>query len=116
MKKRCASYQEDGYPAGRWRLPTKAELEFIFYLSNKGKVPTLFVSSMDYWCAHGYANPGDDGYADMGYRTYYNDRSNTISVRCVYDDWYWGSDPVLKTEEEKSRFTWGDPPRWKPQQ
>ena len=116
MKKRCASYQEDGYPAGRWRLPTKAELEFIFYLSNKGKVPTLFVSSMDYWCAHGYANPGDDGYADMGYRTYYNDRSNTISVRCVYDDWYWGSDPVLKTEEEKSRFTWGDQPRWKPQQ
>ena len=116
MKKRCASYQEDGYPAGRWRLPTKAELEFIFYLSNKGKVPTLFVSSMDYWCAHGYANPGDDGYADMGYRTYYNDWSNTISVRCVYDDWYWGSDPVLKTEEEKSRFTWGDQPRWEAQQ
>ena len=111
MKKRCASYQEDGYPAGRWRLPTKAELEFIFYLSNKGKVPTLFVNTMDYWCAHGYAKPGNNGYAEMGYRTYYDNRQNTISVRCVYDDWYWGSEPVLKTTEEKRVFTWGDEPR-----
>ena len=110
MKKRCASYQEDGYPAGRWRLPTKAELEFIFYLSNTGKVPQLFVSYMDYWCAHGYATPGDNGYAEMGYKTNYGS-SDYISVRCVYDDWYWGSEPVLKTEDEKNIFTWGDIPR-----
>ncbi len=110
MKKRCASYQEDGYPAGRWRLPTKAELEFIFYLSNTGKVPQLFVSDMNYWCAHGYATPGTDGYADMGYATDYGG-SRTVSVRCVYDDWYWGSEPVLKTEAEKNTFTWGDIPR-----
>ena len=110
MKKRCASYQEDGYPAGRWRLPTKAELEFIFYLSNTGKVPQLFVSYMDYWCAHGYATPGDNGYAEMGYKTNYGS-SDYISVRCVYDDWYWGSEPVLKTEDEKKIFTWGDIPR-----
>lgn len=110
MKKRCASYQEDGYPAGRWRLPTKAELEFIFYLSNTGKVPQLFVSYMDYWCAHGYATPGDNGYAEMGYKTNYGS-SDYISVRCVYDDWYWGSEPVLKTETEKNTFTWGDIPR-----
>ena len=110
MKKRCASYQEDGYPAGRWRLPTKAELEFIFLLSNKGLVPTLFVSTMDYWCAHGYARPGSDGYADMGYKTNYGN-SSYVSVRCVYDDWYWGSEPVLKTATEKSVFTWGDEPR-----
>ena len=110
MKKRCASYQEDGYPAGRWRLPTKAELEFIFYLSNTGKVPQLFVSDMNYWCAHGYATPGTDGYADMGYATDYGGY-RTVSVRCVYDDWYWGSEPVLKTETEKNTFTWGDIPR-----
>ena len=110
MKKRCASYQEDGYPAGRWRLPTKAELEFIFYLSNTGKVPQLFVSYMDYWCAHGYATPGDNGYAEMGYKTNYGS-SDYISVRCVYDDWYWGSEPVLKTVDEKNIFTWGDIPR-----
>lgn len=110
MKKRCASYQEDGYPAGRWRLPTKAELEFIFYLSNTGKVPQLFVSYMDYWCAHGYATPGDNGYAEMGYKTNYGS-SDDISVRCVYDDWYWGSEPVLKTVDEKNTFTWGDIPR-----
>ena len=26
---RCASYQENGYPAGRWRVPTTAEIAFI---------------------------------------------------------------------------------------
>ena len=111
MKKRCASYQEDGYPAGRWRLPTKAELEFIFYLSNTGKVPQLFVSYMDYWCAHGAGKPDiDNKTVDMLYRTYFNDKGD-VSVRCVYDDWYWGSEPVLKTEDEKKIFTWGDIPR-----
>ena len=29
LKKRCASYQEDGYPAGRWRLPTLSEFQII---------------------------------------------------------------------------------------
>ena len=65
---------------------------------------------MDYWCAHGYATPGDNGYAEMGYKTNYGS-SDYISVRCVYDDWYWGSEPVLKTEDEKKIFTWGDIPR-----
>ena len=116
MKKRCASYQEDGFPAGRWRLPTKAELEFIFLLSDKGKIPTLFVSSMDYWCAHGYASPGQDGYAEMGFKTHYTKKVNgvpNVSVRCVYDDWYWGSERALS---DKGTFTWGDQPRWEPQQ
>lgn len=115
MKKRCASYQEDGYPAGRWRLPTKAELEFIFYLSDKGKIPTLFDDNMDYWCAHGYARPNSQtGKADMGFYTDYNGYSY-VSVRCVYDDWYWGSERAL-SDEQKSTFTWGDQPRWEAQQ
>ena len=113
MKKRCASYQEDGYPAGRWRLPTKAELEFIFYLSDKGKIPTLFDDNMDYWCAHGYARPNSQtGKADMGFYTDYNGYSY-VSVRCVYDDWYWGSERALS---DKGTFTWGDQPRWEAQQ
>ena len=115
MKKRCASYQEDGYPAGRWRLPTKAELEFIFYLSDKGKIPTLFDDNMDYWCAHGYARPNSQtGKADMGFYTDYNGYSY-VSVRCVYADWYWGSERAL-SDEQKSTFTWGDQPRWEAQQ
>ena len=111
MKKRCASYQEDGYPAGRWRLPTKAELEFIIYLSANDKIPMVFAESMHYWCAHGAGKPDiDNKTVDMLYRTYFNDKGD-VSVRCVYDDWYWGSEPVLKTEAEKNTFTWGDAPR-----
>lgn len=111
MKARCASYQEDGYPAGRWRLPTAAEFELINTLSMKELLPALYASTMDYWCAHGYGRynttqnkvvitPNDSDYG-----------SADVSVRCVYDDWYWGSEPALKTDAEKEVFTWGDQPR-----
>ena len=46
--KRCATYQENGYPAGRWRVPTKAEVEFIISLSNDKKIPKLFRSCFDF--------------------------------------------------------------------
>lgn len=106
MKKRCASYQEDGYPAGRWRLPTRAEFEFIVDLSYKGKIPVLFNNTIRYWCAHGHGSADTrNGTVSLVYGTFYD---GSISVRCVYDDWYWGSDPVLKTEAEKDVFTWGD--------
>lgn len=108
MKKRCASYQEDGYPAGRWRLPTMAEFKFIIYLSYHGRIPQLFSKTMPYWCAHGFGKAEDENVTPG----FYTDYGGTgISVRCVYDDWYWGSDPVLKTEAEKNTFTWGDQPR-----
>ena len=107
MKKRCASYQEDGYPAGRWRLPTKAEFEFIVDLSYKGKVPLLFNNTLHYWCAHGHGSANTSaGTVSMTHSTYYN--NSMISVRCVYDDWYWGSDPVIDTENETDHFIWGD--------
>ena len=41
-RRRCAAYQEAGYPAGRWRLPTQAEIEFITKLSSEGRIPLLF--------------------------------------------------------------------------
>lgn len=41
-RRRCATYQEAGRPAGRWRLPTKAEMQFICNLSAQGKIPKLF--------------------------------------------------------------------------
>lgn len=111
VEARCASYQEDGYPAGRWRLPTAAEFEIINTLTNKGLLPTLYVTTMDYWCAHGYGrydatqNKVNITSGDMDYG------SRSVSVRCVYDEWYWGSEPALKTEAEKNQFTWGDMPR-----
>lgn len=115
VKGRCASYQEDGYPAGRWRLPTKAEFEIINTLTNSGFLPTLFVTTMDYWCAHGYGryDTSDNKVelthndSDHGNPNYYG----SVSVRCVYDEWYWGSEPALTTEAQKDVFTWGDLPR-----
>lgn len=101
MKKRCASYQEDGYPAGRWRLPTRAEFQFIVYLSYKEKIPTLYDPTSNYWCAHGYGKPSN-GNVSMNYKT----KSDGNSVRCVYDEWYWGSEKIA----DKTKFTWGDEP------
>lgn len=103
MEGRCASYQEDGYPAGRWRLPTRAELEFVNTLCERQLLPDLF-ADIPYWTAHGYGRYQNGTFsvtasADRG--------STNVSVRCVYDEWYWGSDPIAN----KGTFTWGDEPR-----
>lgn len=104
MRKRCASYQEDGYPAGRWRLPTEAEFKFIISQVDKGTLPELYIKNETYWCAHGLGRPQGNGTIEMTYTT----TSSGHSTRCVYDDWYWGSEPAIKNH---SIFTWGDEPR-----
>ncbi len=80
--RRCASYQENGYPAGRWRIPTDAEIRFVISLSNKGKIPSLFDGA--YWAASGAVlnNQGNSTGAE------------SAAVRCVYDSWYWGDKPM----------------------
>ena len=104
-EKRCASYQEDGYPAGRWRLPTYAEAAFIVSLSNEKKIPYLFNTNTNYWCAHGDFKPNGNN-VDL------NPSGDASSVRCVYDEWYWGSErAALKDDNGKDLFTWGDAPR-----
>ena len=110
MKRRCASYQEDGYPAGRWRMATMAEMEYVVTLSAEGKIPQLFnvegdADGSEYWCAHGVAQPLQNGTIKLTSTT-----TGNHAVRCVYDDWYWGSDPVI-TSANRSPFTWGDQPR-----
>lgn len=93
---RCAAYQEDGYPAGRWRLPTEAEILYVNTLANRGFIPQMFYSrTTPYWSA-------TPGRATQG--------GNWVSVqqastRCVYDDWYWGSKPVSGAQ---NTFMWGD--------
>lgn len=47
-KERCAAYQENGYPAGRWRLPTSAEIDFVISLSENNHIPTLFGCGPEY--------------------------------------------------------------------
>lgn len=97
-RRRCASYQEDGYPAGRWRLPTQAEIEYIVSLSAWDIIPTLFGSEdgteATYWSANGAVKVKGNSVS-----------SGTMTegpVRCVYDTWYW-TDKCTKTQ-----FTWGD--------
>lgn len=146
-EERCAAYQENGYPAGRWRLPTIAEIDFLIMLSTYEHIPALFTTnhdtkytrsgggfggnyrytaSGDYY--GGYWSNGPSIYVGVPYTeadhstpfvlgtgsevstTYYTDpdpnNSNTryslslllinneyfdVHVRCVYDEWYWGS-------------------------
>ena len=96
-KKRCAAYQEDGYPAGRWRVPTRAEIMYMVRLAKDGKIPVLLSDSGWYWGSDQKAYcPGN----------FDNPRTGTNSnVRCVYDEWYW-TDTCTKTT-----FTWGDKER-----
>lgn len=112
-EKRCASYQEDGYPAGRWRMPTFAEAKFIYTLSWNGKIPALFNAGKNYWCAHGDFLPKSDNSGEVEL----NPTGYATSIRCVYDEWYWGSEPAALTNQNgKDQFTWGDYPRnqWPP--
>lgn len=110
MEGRCASYQEDGYPAGRWRLPTKAELEIINTLCEKELLPDLF-ADIPYWTAHGYGRYNSS--TNKVEMTHSGDRgSESVSVRCVYDDWYWGSEKeTTNGSTTLTSFTWGDQPR-----
>lgn len=104
-RNRCATYQEDGYPAGRWRIPTEAEIQYIVKLSAWGVIPCLFgYENQDrtatYWSANGAVAVNDyDGTANPVDNV---NVSSSYSVRCVYDLWYW-TDQCTKTQ-----FTWGD--------
>ncbi|MGI6815064.1 hypothetical protein ACFX5L_02155 [Bacteroides sp. KG123] len=106
-KARCASYQEDGFPAGRWRVPTTAEVRYIIDLSAQGKIPRLFGDETGrrypYWSANGLV------YVEGNYVFVSSNPSSGITahVRCVYDEWYWGSETIIN----KKTFTWGDRPR-----
>ena len=84
-QKRCAAYQENGYPAGRWRLPTKAEINFLMNLSDLNKIPTLFNPQTSFYWAAGHLGFNGDDFTDYTNRT-----TATGYTRCVYDVWYWG--------------------------
>jgi hypothetical protein len=121
-QKRCATYQEAGYPAGRWRLPTLAEVAFILYLQSQNVIEPMFVTNTTgYWTSSGgrvYHYSNNNNYYDADYKTQGITTSTTTTsgthgssqstttttypkcfVRCVYDLWYWGSDSVEPVDE-----------------
>ena len=107
---RCASYQEDGYPAGRWRLPTTAEILFVINLQGEDQIQELFVGSSNYCSSTHSINNNGRIKIQKGF---VQDSKGTVSVRCVYDDWYWGSEPAAKKNDSYNNyggyeFTWGD--------
>lgn len=107
-QKRCAAYQEFGYPAGRWRVPTIAEIAFMLQLDNDMKIPSLFLVDGNSTRHQGYWAAGQEVYSDLGfvdlagvtpgmsgmYAQYTKNPPSNVpfrgAVRCVYDIWYWG--------------------------
>ena len=125
-RRRCASYQEDGLPAGRWRLPTVAEIAYLSLLNTDGKIMRLLGSqtrededTSEYWCNSGYVtvyNGANSDWSSNGYRvpapvigTSFNS-TDTKYIRCVYDEWYWEG-TAHATLTNKGTFTWGDEAR-----
>ncbi len=110
-KRRCSSYQEDGYPAGRWRVPTRAEIKYMVQLAKDGKIPVLLSDDAYYWGSDKRAyyphkdrfdspHTNPDKSSEGGWFNSYDNY-----VRCVYDEWYW-------TDKcDKNTFTWGDKER-----
>ena len=93
-QKRCATYQEQGYPAGRWRLPTEAELMFCIHRQKEGVIPVTFDLNEGNWASSGYYLY-DSGSGEQFYpHTHATYGEEVAFLRCVYDSWYWGSEPL----------------------
>lgn len=91
--KRGATYQEAGYPAGRWRLPSEAEIAFIVARQKEGVIPALYATDSDYWSGSGrLVYIPTDANASI---TFSDPAAGTTqSCRFVYDLWYWGDEPA----------------------
>ncbi len=129
-RRRAAAYQEMGYPAGRWRLPTYGEVLFVMKLSEQYKIPRLFGAYNQnwwYWCAQGLIYVPMKTLSEtekatltnsLPYRAIPNGDASCHRARFVYDEWYWGDadlPPKANVSEGSDRetrytFTWGDKP------
>ena len=106
--KRGATFQEAGYPAGRWRLPTEGEVAFIAARQFDGTIPDIFNRDVPYYCASGrwviipsegetltFGTDVDQviyPWGGTGYRI-----SQLLDAKFVYDLWYWGDQPANTT-------------------
>ena len=86
--RRAATYQEAGYPAGRWRLPTEAEIAYIMTLQQKGVIPELYAKNNLYHCANGQVKIMGDGSVNQ------HQSGSSAYIRFIYDLWYWGDTPM----------------------
>lgn len=96
-KYRCAGYQENGYPAGRWRLPTPAEILYVGRLGAEGKVEGIFVNNVVYLSSNGGYR-----YLETNGGSVTKEGDTSATLRCVYDLWYWKDKCADVTD-----FIWG---------
>lgn len=118
-RRRCAAYQEAGRPAGRWRVPTMAEIKYLVQLSADEKIPHLFghVDLPDmfipYWSSTGIIGVklSESGNVIQENMTE-KELETAPAVRCIYDDWYWtkidGDDFPAGLSATTRDFYWGD--------
>lgn len=90
-QQRCATYQEGGFPAGRWRLPTEAEVYFVYSLQthNPSLLETIFNTT-----GYGYYASSGRVFGRDGHKYFETVNNQSVSIRCVYDYWYWGDETV----------------------
>lgn len=111
-QRRCAAYQEDKYPAGRWRVPTKAEVMYMCQLSTDKVIKRLFGSDSGtgtsvYWCSGGTVTVANG--TNTADPVFSNSKTGNNSVRCVYDEWYWENTTTHRLSS--NIYTWGDQQR-----
>ena len=114
-KMRCASYQEDGFPAGRWRLPTYAEIQFIIMLQREKVIQNIYYGGSKYFSSTNQVQYQDNTVNYMAFENASPGTSASGSVRCVYDEWYWGSEREAQPNNSYAggyEFTWGDEKIW----
>lgn len=97
-QKRCATYQENGYPAGRWRLPTEAEIMFMVNLQSYGLIDRLFTTGWSITASGSVIRVENNN--TTHYRASVLNAPSTPSCRCVYDLWYWGEKPAEGAEDK----------------
>lgn len=140
-RRRAAAYQELGYAAGRWRLPTFAEVRFLMQMSIDDKIPRLFGRDSGvwyYWCAQGavkvpkrgdtsdkveiVALPTDGGMGPgTGKTGAFTGDNYADHARFVYDEWYWGEEMLPSSGTPNATkptytFTWGDRVKTNPEE
>lgn len=106
---RCASYQEEGLPAGRWRLPTTAEIMFVISLQQKELIQDIFYGTNYYYSSTHQVRNNGGTVPDVQVTPTANNTKG--SVRCIYDEWYWGTQPEARANNSYPggyEFTWGD--------
>lgn len=84
-EERCAAYQENGYPAGRWRLPTVAEIDFLIQLSTYEHIPALFTTdSQDIY--HSNREATNFTFANTYYSSYWSNGPSVYAGKPYTDN------------------------------